>query len=110
MGEGVKDRVSGRLLATMMVAMVGCAATPNTSDVNSAPQSPDGAEREAVVATLSAELQRSMERLRLADYEGPYFLSYQLKDDETVTIGGKFGALTSEASSRELCAYVERPL
>ncbi|RAL20996.1 peptidase U62 [Lujinxingia litoralis] len=89
----------------MMVALVGCAATPTSAEP--APATPDGSEREEVVGTLKAELTRSMERLRLPDYEGPYFLSYQLKDDESVTVAGKFGALTADARSRQRYAYVE---
>lgn len=101
-------RVSGRLLAGMMVAMVGCAAAPTASEPSAVVLTgPDGSEREEVVSTLNAELERSMERLRLDDYEGPYFLSYQLKDDESVTIGGKFGALTTDSHSRQRYAYVE---
>ncbi|RDV36963.1 TldD/PmbA family protein [Bradymonadaceae bacterium TMQ3] len=108
MSAGLMGRVSGRLLAGMMVAMVGCAAAPTASEPATVVLTgPNGSEREEVVSTLSAELDRSMERLRLDDYEGPYFLSYQLKDDESVTIGGKFGALTTDSHSRQRYAYVE---
>ena len=41
---------------------------------------------------------RSMERLRIAGYEAPYFLSYQLRDVRQEELSGRFGAVFDDAS------------
>ncbi len=90
--------------------VVGCAASP-------APQAsettrPEGsispeAHRERVVESMKTELNRSMDYLKVEDYESPYFISYQIKDTRERSVSGKFGAISNDDRSRNRRAYVE---
>lgn len=96
-----------RLIAGIWIAMMGCAAAPAAPEVQEDLLSATVEEREAVTEALQTELARSMSELRIGDNEPPYFLQYHLRDDETYTIAGKYGALTSENHRRQRYAYVE---
>jgi TldD protein len=60
-----------------------------------------------VLAAMTSELSRSMERLRLARYEAPYFVSYQVKDVARQELEGRYGALFEDASRRDRNLYVD---
>ncbi len=57
--------------------------------------------RVVLLDAMAAEGARSMERLRIADYEPPYFLAYQLKDVRQEEIAGRFGAVTDDRSRHD---------
>ncbi|MFU8805987.1 MAG: TldD/PmbA family protein, partial [Bradymonadaceae bacterium] len=96
-----------RLWLVFFVALMGCAATPAKGVPTEAEKAQASAEREAIVSAMNRELKRSLERLKFDDYEAPYFLSYQLKDEETFSIAGKYGALTSQGNEHRRYVYVE---
>lgn len=54
-----------------------------------------------LLEAMAHEGARSMERLRIADYEPPYFLAYQLKDLRHEEIAGRFGAITDDRVRHE---------
>jgi predicted Zn-dependent protease len=56
---------------------------------------------------MQAELARSMERLRLKDYEAPYFIGYQVKDYRQREVSGRYGALFSRVEQRDRKLYVD---
>lgn len=94
-----------RALLVLAAALAGCGATPTQAD---APLTPtEISERETVLSALDAELQRGMEKLKFRDYEAPYFISFVVKDRTDETISAKYGAITSDDTSRTRNAYVE---
>lgn len=109
----VVSRVDRRIFLGLFIALMGCAATPTRGGKNQpTPSAATLAQqnvkaREAVIQAMKSELQRSMSELKLDDYDAPYFLSYQLKDEHIVTIGGKYGALTNSDESHQRYVYVE---
>ncbi len=56
---------------------------------------------------LQAELARNSAALRLDDYPNPYFVAYQLLDEEQFELGAKRGALYSDKRGRQRNLYVE---
>lgn len=96
---------SGRLLAVLWVAAMGCAAAPVVAETVTEGITEEG--KETVIRAMQAELERSMAELRIQDYDPPYFLSYRITEEEAVSLGGKFGAITEESNQRRRFAYVE---
>ncbi len=94
-----------RVMALIWVAVMGCAATPTGAEP--APETFTDEDRETVIRAMQAELERSMDRLRISDYDPPYFLAYRVKEEESVELGGKYGAITSEQRQQRRFAYVE---
>ncbi len=111
--QRVVSHVDRRIYLVIFVALLGCAATPTRAGkTQPAPSAAESAQqdvkaREAVISAMKSELQRSTKDLKLDDYEAPYFLAYQLKDEHTVTIGGKYGALTNVDDTHQRYVYVE---
>ena len=62
---------------------------------------------DVLLGAMQAELDRSMQRLRLDDLESPYFLSYLVKEDRVFAAAGRFGALISEGGGTHRSLYVE---
>lgn len=60
-----------------------------------------------VLQAMEAELNRSQNELKLEDYETPYFISYQIKDNEFYSIKGKYGAIVSSDNDRIRRLYVD---
>ena len=60
-----------------------------------------------LLKAMTEELERSRENLRLEGFEGPYYLSYRVKDTETETVSARFGGLVTDAVDRVRNAYVE---
>jgi predicted Zn-dependent protease len=58
-----------------------------------------GAEDRVVLNTMSEELQRNFQALKQKADPAPYFLSYEITDQETHTVGATLGELNSEANS-----------
>jgi TldD protein len=72
-----------------------------------APERAAGDDRLDVLAAMTAELARSTERLRLAGYEAPYFVAYQVKDVSRHEIAGRYGAIFDDASRRDRNLFVD---
>lgn len=100
-------KIDSRLIAGLLVALVGCAAAPSTQEEEEDLLVTSEVDRETILGAMTAELERSMDRLQLEDYEPPYFLSYQIRDEETYAVRGKYGALSGEDHQRRRYAYVE---
>jgi len=54
-----------------------------------------------VLQAMKAELDRSMQRLKLEGYDAPYFISYQVKDLEQRLVSGRYGAVFEDAEARD---------
>jgi TldD protein len=101
-------RALGLVLAALAAAPAAGAAGPSSRTVNRAaapPARPDA--RLALLDAMQAELRRSKERLALADYEPPYFLSYQLRDQRTEEVGGRYGAVFEDATRTDRKLFVD---
>lgn len=106
----VPRKITDRLVAVTAgawVAMMGCAAAPPTPDLDEDLMVATEEERDVVVDALQRELTRSVDRLEIDDFEGPYFLSYHLRDEESYNLSARYGALTGERHNRQRYAYVE---
>ncbi len=57
--------------------------------------------RLVLLDAMTAEVGRSMERLRIPGYDPPYFLSYQVKETSSSEIGVRFGAIFEDRSRRD---------
>jgi predicted Zn-dependent protease len=66
-----------------------------------------GEDRLAVLAAMSAELSRSVERLRLHGYEAPYFIAYQVRDVTRHELAGRYGAIFEDSTRRDRNLYVD---
>lgn len=60
-----------------------------------------------VLKAMQDELNRSQVELKLEGYEAPYFISYQIKDNEFYSIKGKYGAIASSDNDRIRRLYVD---
>ena len=60
-----------------------------------------------VLTAMQDELERSQKKLKLEGYENPYFISYQIKDNTSYTIEGKYGAIVSSDRSRDRRLFVD---
>ncbi len=58
-----------------------------------------GAEDRVVLTTMSEELQRNFQALKEKADPAPYFLSYEITDQETHVVGATLGELNSEGNS-----------
>jgi TldD protein len=56
---------------------------------------------------MAAELVRSVKRLKLPGYESPYFVSYTVRDYDTVDVKAKLGAIYTDNRVQGRQAYVE---
>ena len=48
-------------------------------------------EREAILAAMNAEMERSTSALKIDDYEAPYFISYRIVDVTKTQLYASFG-------------------
>lgn len=60
-----------------------------------------------VLNAMEEELKRSWKKLRLDGYEAPYFISYQIKDNNFYSIKGKYGAIISSDNDRTRRLFVD---
>ncbi len=86
-----------------VVALTATAATPTAARSKAKAKDPRLAVREGV----SAELERSMKKLKLPSFEAPYFISYTVRDYDSVDVMAKFGAIFSNERSQSRQAHVE---
>jgi len=78
------------MILAPLLALAAFAAAPP-------PQDP----RLALLDAMEQEAARSMQRLRIAGYEPPFFLSYQLKDLRQEEVSGRFGAVVDDGSRHD---------
>lgn len=100
---------AARFFAVLLSALVGCGAAParDAGAPGAASLTQTTADRDAVIEAMRAELERSMEKLRFRDYEPPYFIAYQLKEQISESVSGKYGSIVTDNDSRGRTAYVE---
>jgi TldD protein len=60
-----------------------------------------------VLNAMGEELIRSREKLKLDDFEAPYFISYQIKDNTFYSIKGKYGAIIESDKERSRRLFVD---
>jgi predicted Zn-dependent protease len=102
--HALAPRRPGRALAPLAAAaLAALAALPAPARAAAAPAD----DRVATLDAMGAELRRSMERLRLRNYEAPFFLSYQVKDVSRRQVGGRFGALFEDDARRDRSLFVD---
>lgn len=99
-------RGSARLLLVVAAALAGCGATPAKAD-SIEPTAQIVAERDAIIGAMKTEIDRSMSKMKLEDYDPPYFIAYQLRDTQQSQVRGKYGAITYSEDERSRVAYVE---
>jgi TldD protein len=59
-----------------------------------------GADDHAVLNTMNEELQRNFQALKQKADPPPYYLSYEITEQQTTSVGASLGALTSDGSSK----------
>jgi len=96
----------GRVLLAGCIALAACAASPTRPEQTTL-SSTDSTEREAIISAMKDELGRSMKKLKFKDYDTPYYIAYQLKEIETVSVMGKFGGVTGSGHARDRYLYTE---
>ena len=96
------------LFVTVFALLIGCAAAPTRAEEEEA-DAPvtDSEQRETILESMRQEIDRSKSELKIEDYQAPYFVAYQIKDQQKVSISGKFGALNTDDDSRHRQVYVE---
>lgn len=62
---------------------------------------------DVILGALKQELDRSMDKLKLDEFEPPYFISYLLKEDRVFGVYGRFGAILNRSDSTQRKLYVE---
>jgi predicted Zn-dependent protease len=60
-----------------------------------------------VLLAMQTELDRAVKKLRLKNYEAPYFIAYSVRDYDTHEATGRYGAVITKTSGRNRQAYVE---
>ncbi|MFB6350500.1 MAG: metallopeptidase TldD-related protein, partial [Bradymonadaceae bacterium] len=105
------DRRLALITLTFVASVIGCAAAPAHGDDSeeATQEAPvrEAEERNRVLEAMRAELDRSYEKLKIEDYESPYFIAYQIKDKQEITISGKFGSIARNDYNRDRRVYVE---
>ncbi len=90
------------------LAAPGALASPAASSPRAAPAPPSAGDRRlAILDAMTAEAARSMQRLRLAGYEPPYFLSYQVKETDHALVGARYGAVFEDEARRDRKLFVD---
>ncbi len=57
-------------------------------------------DNDPLLQALQSEMSRSVKRLRLDDFEAPYFISYRLTDVRSTSLRASYGALTNAGGDR----------
>lgn len=95
-----------RFLLTLTLLTV-CLGTLPALDVESASEAAPEDERLIILQAMRTELDRSMEELKLEDYDGPYFMAYLVTDERQNQIAASNGAVASERGGHARNGYVE---
>ncbi len=60
-----------------------------------------------LIAAMSAELARNQARLKIDDFDAPYFIGYRVVDEHKIHMSAAFGALVHDSESRRRRAFVD---
>lgn len=96
-----------RMFLLALAALMGCAASPvkqTDEDIDTRQQTD---QRQTIMSAMQGELGRSMDELKLDEYESPYFIAYRVDDTESHSLSGKYGAIVDDSDDRSRLAYVE---
>lgn len=63
--------------------------------------------RLAVLEAMKSELARSQHELKLKGHEAPYFIAYEVKDEASQEVAGRFGSLFLDGERRTRRAHVD---
>lgn len=63
--------------------------------------------RNRIFTAMKEELVRSRNQLHMADYQIPYFISYSIRETETISIWGRLGTVLSSDNSKDRTALVD---
>ena len=91
------------LIALLVLFAPAAHVAPAAADpaVAAPAAAPDGDPRRAVLAAMRDELNRSMQQLRLKDYEAPYYIAYAVRENEREEVVGRLGALYESGHRRD---------
>ena len=107
-----------RILTSALVLLVSSAALA-ASPAKPSPQAPPQADaqetkltapadpRLKILDAMAAELERNQTQLKVNSHEPPYFVSYQVKDYETIDLDARYGALFNDARHRDRKIYAD---
>lgn len=87
----------------VMLLLAATAAAPLCAQVSAAP----GGDSDQTLRAMRDEMNRTLERLRIAELERPYYVEYRLLDVDIRTITASFGALLSSTTTRNRIMAVE---
>lgn len=97
-------------LLCLIPFLYACAVHPAVAlqDVASTPSATRGPAVSPLVRAMEAEIERAMSKLKLADNEPPYFIGLQVKEFDTRSVSGRYGAVVGSGSEvyRNLLADV----
>lgn len=64
-------------------------------------------QRQVVMRAMVQELQRSMKKLKMPDFDPPYFINYEMKDNQSTHMRFKYGAVYKSSTDRSRRLRVE---
>lgn len=56
---------------------------------------------------LKKELRRNIKKLKMRDYNSPYFIAYRISDVTNYTLSAEYGGITQNSNNKYRIAYVE---
>lgn len=88
------------LLAPALASALACAlASPaGAAEVDA---------RISLIDAMKAELDRNMQRLRVEDYEAPYFIAYRVVEQDQAIVEARFGAVVTDERAVDRAAAVD---
>ena len=94
---------------TLCVLLAGGAQVPLHAQTAGVvpPATPPVDVRLTLLDAMQQELDRAMARLKLADYDAPYFMAYGLTQSEETAAFGRYGALFEGGGGKSRNLYVE---
>jgi TldD protein len=90
---------------SLIFLVIALAATPAAAKDKAKAKPKDS--RIALRDGMSAELERSMKKLKLPNFEAPYFVAYTVRAYDSVDVMAKFGAIFTNERNQSRQAYVE---
>lgn len=102
MVQQTSRRRSTPLVLALTLGMVACAPTSVRAASGAQPvlDAP-------VLDAMAQELKRNQDTLRLEDYPPPYFIGYQLKEDQVERVVARDGSLVTREQTRNRGLFVE---
>lgn len=94
---------SALLVTGMALSGAGLISSVRAASLSAPP--PLNEESRILLGAMKAELQRSRTKLYMKGYERPYFISYQLKENDSTYISGSFGTIDQSIRTRTRYLY-----